>query len=102
DEDGRAGRAARPYLSYESPYADRALREAERTVEQWRGREATAREDARRGFDAWLAEQAERVAGGFRPWQVLQPTRLESAEGTELSRGDDGVIRAGGPNPRQD
>jgi hypothetical protein len=102
DEDGRAGRAAKPYLSYRSPYAGRALVEAERTVAGWQAREASARSDARLGFGAWLAGQVERVGGGFRPWHPLRPTALESVEGTALASGSDGVIRAGGPNPRQD
>ena len=102
DEDGRAGRAAKPYLTYESPYAARALKEAERTVEEWQAREESARAGARLGFDEWLADQVDRVADGFRPWQALRPTRLESVEGTVLTRGDHGEIQAGGPNPRQD
>jgi hypothetical protein len=103
DEDGRAGRAAKPYLTYQSPYADRALTEAEKTVTEWQAREATARADARLGFDAWLASQLARVAEGFQPWHAIRPTALESVEGTVLTtRGDDGDIQAGGPNPRQD
>ncbi|MEW4569491.1 PSD1 and planctomycete cytochrome C domain-containing protein [Tautonia sp. JC769] len=102
DEDGRAGRAARPYLKYQSPYAARALREAEQTVEQRQAEEASARADARLGFEPWLADQIERVADGFQPWHTLQPTALESIEGTILTETPDGTIQAGGPNPRQD
>ena len=102
DEDGRAGRAAKPYLSYQSPYAERALHEAEQTGQQRQARERSARRDAQEEFDSWLSDQVERVASGFLPWHPLQPTALNSVEGTVLSQGFDGVIRAGGPNPRQD
>ncbi|WP_152053105.1 PSD1 and planctomycete cytochrome C domain-containing protein [Tautonia marina] len=103
DEDGRAGKAAKPYLTYESPYADRALREAEQTVDERREGEILARQDARRGFEDWLTDQIKRVDKGFfRPWHTLQPTLLESVEGTGLTQGDDGIIQAGGPNPTQD
>ncbi len=102
DEDGQAGRAAKPYLTYESPYAARALREAEETLSKRLTTEQLARQEARSGFDDWLKDQMEQVLLGFQPWHTLQPTMLESVEGTVLTQGDDGIIDAGGPNPQQD
>ncbi len=36
DEDGKAGGGAKPYLKYQSPFADRAVREAEAVVQERR------------------------------------------------------------------
>lgn len=39
DEDGKAGTAAKPYLSYQSPFAERAVKEAQELVDQRKSRE---------------------------------------------------------------
>jgi hypothetical protein len=102
DEDGKAGTGAKPYLAYESPFAARAVEEAQQLVEARKPAEAAARKAAEVPFEKWLAERAIEVRGGFAAWRVLEPVELESIEGTELSRLDDGSIIARGPNPNQD
>ncbi|OYW17654.1 MAG: hypothetical protein B7Z55_12110, partial [Planctomycetales bacterium 12-60-4] len=46
DEDGKAGKAAKPYLKYTSRYAERAVAEAQQLVDSRQPREAHAKEAA--------------------------------------------------------
>ncbi len=102
DEDGKAGSAAKPYLSYQSPLAARAVQEAQELVDQRKPREAQARKSAESPFDDWLVTQVAQVKGGFQAWQPLVNVELESIEGTQLSQEPDGTVQASGANPRQD
>lgn len=102
DEDGKAGTAAKPYLSYQSPLAARAVQEAKELVDQRKPREAQARKAAETPFADWLAARASEVKDGFQAWHPLLKAELESLEGTQLSQEADGTVQASGPNPRQD
>lgn len=102
DEDGRAGNAAKPYLKYRSPHAERAIAEAQSVVAARRPLEATWRAQATQQFEPWLAAQLARVREGFVPWQPLRASTLKSVEGTQLRQQADGTIQTSGPNPRQD
>lgn len=101
DEDGAAGSAAKPYLSYQSPYAQRAATEAQALVDVRKPLETAAKVDAEKPFLAWLSKRQEQVRGGFQAWHLLRGT-LESQEGTQLTQQADGTVVASGPNPRQD
>ena len=101
DEDGRAGRSAKPYLAYESRHVARAVAEAEQLVAERRPREQQARAAAEQPFAVWLEEQRAALRGGAKSWHVLRGA-LESVEGTLLEQDAEGVIQASGPNPRQD
>jgi hypothetical protein len=101
DEDGSAGSAAKPYLSYQSPRAARAVDEAQRLVDERRPKEALARREADPPFNTWLAAHRESVRNGFNAWHTLHG-RVESQEGTVLTQAPDGTITASGPNPKQD
>ncbi|MCA9086468.1 MAG: PSD1 domain-containing protein, partial [Planctomycetaceae bacterium] len=102
DEDGRAGGGARPFLKYRSPYADRAMHEAEDTVRERKQWEQQVLTSATREFDHWLKNQMSAVQNGFEPWHLLQISSLSSAEGTRLQVDSDGSVLADGPNPFQD
>lgn len=102
DEDGRAGKGAKPYLKYQSPFAKRAIEEAQNVVEIRKPLEAAARKQAEAEFSPWLKARWREVQQGFQPWHTLQNTELESVEGTRLSQESDGIVQASGPNPRQD
>ena len=102
DEDGSAGRGAKPYLKYESPHAQRSIDEARQVVESRKAVEAVARAQTHREFESWLVEQISRVRTGFRPWQVLRAASLESVEGSVLRQELDGTVQVSGPSPRQD
>jgi hypothetical protein len=101
DEDGAAGTGAKPYLSYQSPHAKRAVAEAQQLVDQRKPIEAKAREDAEKPFTEWLKARQSEVSGGFQAWHVLRGA-LESQEGTKLAQNKDGIVIASGPNPKQD
>ncbi|MEQ2009714.1 MAG: PSD1 and planctomycete cytochrome C domain-containing protein, partial [Limisphaerales bacterium] len=102
DEDGKAGSAAKPYLSYQSPHAARAVSEAQTLVDARKPREVEARKTAEAPFADWLAVQAKAVAKGFSAWHPLRASELESIEGTRLVQDADGVVQASGPNPNHD
>lgn len=98
DEDGQAGKKAKPYTSYQSPYAARAVAEAQQLVDQRKPAEAAERTRAERPFAQWLASQK----GLPQAWRALKMTSLQSAEGTVLTQAADGTVQASGPHPRQD
>ena len=101
DEDGKAGKDAKPYLNYESKYVDRAIEEAQQLVDKRSGPEAAAREAARKPFEEWLAAQKQDIPRGYSIWTPLIGS-LESSEGTQLTQSADAIIQAAGPNPNQD
>jgi len=102
DEDGKAGKGARPFLAYASPFAGRAVEEAGLLVAERQATERAGRADAEKGFEDWLVRQGRAVAGGFEPWRLLRANRLETVEGSRLCQGADGAIESVGANPRQD
>ncbi len=102
DEDGKAGDGAKPYLSYASPLAARAVAEAQQLVEERKPAEARARQEAEQPFAQWLAARVTEVSGGFSAWHVLRATTVESIEGSQLAQEADGAVQASGPNPNQD
>ena len=101
DEDGKAGKDAKPYLNYESKYVDRAIEEAQQLVDKRSGPEAAAREAARKPFEEWLAAQKQDIPRGYSIWTPLIGS-VESSEGTQLTQSADAIIQAAGPNPNQD
>ena len=104
DEDGRAGRNARPYHQFKSPHVGRALEEAEQLVAALQPVVNEARQAAEPEFEAWLNGRFEATRDGHRVWHPFGD-RARSAEGTALvaDHGDDHRSwRAEGPNPRQD
>ncbi len=102
DEDGKAGKAAKPYFAYESPLAARAVAETQALVDERKPREAAARTAAETPFAQWLTVKAREVRSGFAAWHLLKATELESIEGTRLAQEADGAIQASGPNPNHD
>jgi mono/diheme cytochrome c family protein len=102
DEDGKAGRAAKPYLAYESPLAARGIAEAQSLVDERKPRESAARKAAEQPFEEWLTARAAEVREGFSAWHGLRASALESSEGTLLAQEEDGAVQTSGPNPKQD
>jgi hypothetical protein len=102
DESGGAGTGAKPALKYRSPYAARALKEAEEYQKQLKPILDSERAAAETRFEGWLEKQVQNVAEGFTPWQVLQARKLHSVEGTELNQDSAGVVAVSGLNPFQD
>lgn len=101
DEDGRAGTNAKPYLSYQSPFAARAVAETKALVEERTVTEQKAREAAKAPFSQWLKQQHQNVSKGFIAWHPLIG-QLESEEGTLFTQQQDGTVQTFGPIPKQD
>lgn len=101
DEDGKAGKEAKPYLSYESKYAGQAIKEAEELVEIRRAPEKLARSAAIAPFEEWIVARKSELNPSYRAWEPLLGA-LESAEGTTLVQTEDAIVQASGSNPNQD
>lgn len=101
DENGKAGKEAKPYLKYESKHVARAIEEAQQLVAERKVPETQARHAAEPQFTDWLAARSAEVRGGFTAWHPLHGT-LEASEGTELKQEADGTVQAVGPYPNQD
>ena len=101
DEDGKAGKAARPYLTVRSPYSTRALTEAREHLAEVEPVEREARRTALQGFPVWLSARRAATAASV-GWQPLRAHSLVGVEGSKLVQSADGSILAAGPNPRQD
>jgi hypothetical protein len=101
DEDGKAGKGAKPYLAYKSPYAARAVEEAKQLVNERTPVEVQARKAAETPFAQWLTARVADVRDGFQAWRPLVGA-VESTEGTILNQEADGTVQSSGPNPIQD
>ena len=102
DEDGKAGKSAKPYLAYESATVERAISEAKALLDQRIPAEVSAKREAQGPFTAWLNQRAEAVRDGHQSWTILHPTQVESSEGTTFTTEADGTVMTGGPLPNQD
>ncbi|MBM83059.1 MAG: hypothetical protein CMJ78_21065 [Planctomycetaceae bacterium] len=103
DEDGRAGGGAKPYLKYKSPHVKPIVDQAQKVVDERRRTLDKQRREAKPEFDKqWYPQQRRRALDDFQAWTQLKATRLASVEGTVLSQDSEGIVRANGPNPRQD
>jgi len=101
DEDGKAGKNAKPYLKFRSPDVDGPLAEAQSLVDARNARLDATRERAQAEFEPWLQERLAAVKQGFHPWQPWKAA-LRSVEGTVLTQSADAIVQSSGPNPRQD
>ena len=102
EETGAAGTKAKPYLAYQSPHATAALQEAKDYLDTCTPLEASAKIEAEKRFDDWLAKTQDSIDPKYQAWKVLKPTAIESAEGTEFQIEDDGTVQTLGAHPRQD
>ena len=104
DENGQAGRAAKPYLAVESPHVARAVAEAEALVAARKPAHDAARKAAEQPFAAWVAAEHARVrqSPGFTAWQPLTVANVSASEGTQFTVEPDGTVQAHGPEPFQD
>lgn len=101
-EDGKAGRAAKPYLDYTSPHAARHLAETEGWLRIQEAAERQARTHSLPAYGPWLGRAVSRVQAAFNAWETVHPLQLQTVEGTQLRAEPDGIITASGPNPRQE
>lgn len=102
DEDGRAGRGAKPYHNYKSPHVARARGEAGAVEAETKAALQQAREAATEPFIPWLDDRLVVVGDDYRTWHRFGETAW-STDGTELvpdprSEG----FRAQGPDPNHE
>ena len=102
DEDGKAGGGAKPFLSYQSTEAKRAVDEAQHLVDERVPAEQSARKAAETPFATTIAARLKSLTPDFKAWTLLEAKSLESSEGTVLKQNKEGTVIASGPNPRQD
>ncbi|MGI9241566.1 MAG: DUF1553 domain-containing protein, partial [Verrucomicrobiales bacterium] len=104
DEDGRAGRGAKPSMEFRSPYAQRAVDETSKLFEESAAAIGELRRSRFPAFEAWLVTQSESVRDGFEPWKTVHPEALSAKEGSQLSvdPNERGVIQLAGAAPDQD
>jgi hypothetical protein len=102
DEDGKAGRGAKPYLDYQSPHAGHAVKEMEDHVASRQAIETDARRSAEARFGNWLEKTVTEHSPEYRAWHPIRPSEVTSVEGTKFRVDEETVIQATGPNPRQD
>ncbi len=104
DENGQAGRGAKPYLAVESPHVARAVAEAEALVAARKPAHDAARKAAEQPFAAWVATEHARVRQSprFTAWQPLTVANVSASEGTQFTVEPEGTVQAHGPEPFQD
>ncbi len=102
DEDGRAGRAAKPYLEYMSSHVAAAVEEAEIVRQNRQQRLEKVKKDLEPAFERWLNDVSRQVVRGFWPWRTLDIREAFGVEGTQLVDCGEGILQAAGPSPRQD
>ena len=102
DEDGKAGSAAKPYMSYKSNLTAPALADAQWLVDERTPLEAAARKKAEKPFEPWLTAHMKETRIGFKAWHPLTANKLETNEGTKLAQTSSAIVTASGPNPKQD
>jgi hypothetical protein len=102
DEDGKAGGGAKPYMSYRSPYANRALDEAQALLDASGAELSALRESRFPAFERWLANQIETTRDGFAPWHRVIPGALAAKEGSVLNHEGNGIVQLGKQIPAQD
>jgi len=102
DEDGKAGGDAKPFLKYRSPYAQRAVEEAEQLVKRTAATLAKVKAESQTEFSIALQQMIVRASRPFEPWLPVEPAAMRSTEGTLLSVAADAMIRAGNSQLAQD
>lgn len=85
DETGQAGNAAKPFLKFRSPYAKRAVTEAEKLAAQTNSILKGIKADSQSSFERELDRMISRASNNFTAWIPIYPAHLRSTEGTALT-----------------
>jgi hypothetical protein len=101
DEDGKAGKNAKPYLAYKSPYVSRAIKEADEWLASRQVIEKAVRADSEKPFVGWLAETMKKLPSDFKAWRPMI-AKLESEGGTVLKQEADGTVQSSGATPHHE
>lgn len=98
DEDGRAGKGAKPYLKYTSPSVQSQIDELKQFVKQCETTEAKEKAAAIKRFDAWLENKVEMSTKNYAVWKAPKPSRISSTDGTKFAIEDDAIVQTSGPD----
>lgn len=101
DEDGKAGKGAKPYLAYQSPYISRAIKEAQDWLGSRQAIEKKVRGESEKPFTSWISQRLKSTPDDFKAWRPLM-ARLESESGTVLNQEPDGTVQSGGALPHHE
>ncbi|WP_404310802.1 PSD1 and planctomycete cytochrome C domain-containing protein [Neorhodopirellula lusitana] len=101
DEDGRAGKSAKPYLKYTSNAVEERIAETQQFVDQCQAAERQSHGQASSRFDQWLEQLITDPPKDYQAWQVPVPSPT-SSDGTRFQVESDQTIQTIGPTPRQD
>jgi len=101
DEDGRAGRGAKPFLQYTSARVQDRIAEIRQYREHLQTVVDAERKLAEERFERWLAAFRAAPPSGYQTWRTLQP-EVSSVEGTTFTIEPEYVIQTAGPEPIQD
>ncbi len=103
NEDGRAGRGAKPFLKYQSNKVSKGLKESANWLAQKKREMDKVRTVAESQFPKWLTKIATRIrkTKGHSSWSDFQASSLKTTHGSKLSQSED-IISVNGPNPRHD
>jgi len=101
DEDGNAGKKAKPYLTVNSTAAIQQLPKARHLEQYWNQKIKKLRASVEGSITPWLEACIEQ-ADSFQAWHPLEVVSLSSKEGSVLKETDAHAIEASGVNPKQD
>lgn len=94
DEDGKAGGGAKPFLSYKSQHAQRAVGEETALHKQSQQQVDGYKNSLQPEFDSWFIEQFQQAVMRSDQWVQLTPAKLATVEGSHLAAVDDNVVQA--------
>ncbi|MCM8540818.1 MAG: PSD1 and planctomycete cytochrome C domain-containing protein [Lentisphaeraceae bacterium] len=100
DEDGKAGKGAKPYLSYTPILSNEGLKDAEDWQAHVKDKENSIINDAMKGFDKWLSKKAHTVTKvtNFSSWKKVIATNLKTMSGSNLEQAAEGEFSVSGKN----
>ena len=102
EEDGKAGKGAKPYQSYVSKTVSERIDKMKVFVADVDQEEKEQRSAALRSYESWLAQKTSANGEQESPWTTPVVLSLNSSEGTEFKLEPKGVIQTTGPIPNQD
>ena len=104
DEDGKAGMAAKPYLSYTPKLSGKGLKDAEDWLALVKDKENQIITEAMKDFDQWLSRKAHKVVSNknFSSWKKVHSTKLKTNDGAILEQLSPGEFIVSGKNSRHE
>lgn len=104
DEDGRAGKGAKPYLKYNTTLPSESLGEAEAWHRKMKQQQDKLTQEKMQSFEAWLKQKQQLIEfqPEFSSWKTVKAKRLNTTNGSQLQQLSDGNFFASGKNPKHE